>query len=53
MQVVRVHEHVKPWRMARGGKHAHSVLELPSGLASFYKIRVGDRLALSSDAPTE
>jgi uncharacterized membrane protein (UPF0127 family) len=44
--VVRVHERLRPWRMARGGKHAHSVLELPAGRASFFNIRVGDRLSI-------
>ena len=45
-RVVRVHEAVQPWRMARGGKGAHSVLELPSGTAAFFNLRVGDRLTL-------
>jgi uncharacterized membrane protein (UPF0127 family) len=44
LQVVRVHEHVRPWRMARGGRHAHSVFELPSGTAAFHGIKPGDRL---------
>lgn len=43
-QVVRVHEDLRPWRMARGGKFAHSVLELPQGKAAFFNIRVGDKL---------
>ncbi len=46
-QVVRVHEHVEPWKMARGGKHAKSVLELPAGTASHFKIRSGDKLVIS------
>lgn len=46
LQVVRVHEDLKPWRMARGGKHAHSVLELPPGKAAFFNIRVGDKLQI-------
>lgn len=45
MQVVRVHEDLRPWRMARGGRFAHSVLELPQGKAAFFNIRVGDRLS--------
>lgn len=45
-QVVRVYEDLQPWRMARGGKFAHSVLELPQGKAAFYNIRVGDRLTI-------
>lgn len=44
LQVVRVHQDLRPWRMARGGKFAHSVLELPQGKAAFFNIRVGDRL---------
>jgi uncharacterized membrane protein (UPF0127 family) len=46
LQVVRVHEDLRPWRMARGGKFAHSVLELPQGKAAFFNIRVGERLAI-------
>lgn len=45
-QVVRVFEDLLPWRMARGGKFAHSVLELPRGKAAFFNIRVGDRLEI-------
>ena len=48
-QVVRVHEDLRPWRMARGGKFAHSVLELPQGKAAFFNIRVGDKLQLLSN----
>lgn len=44
--VVRVHEELKPWRMARGGKHAYSVLELPAGRASFFGIKPGQRLVI-------
>lgn len=47
LQVVRVCEDLKPWRMARGGKFAHSVLELPPGKAAFFNIRVGDKLAIA------
>jgi uncharacterized membrane protein (UPF0127 family) len=47
LQVVRVHEGVQPWRMARGGKHAASVLELPAGKAAFYHLRPGDRLTIA------
>jgi len=46
-QVVRVHEDLRPWRMARGGKFARTVLELPQGKAAFFNIRVGDRLAIN------
>lgn len=45
-QVVRVHEDVRPWRFARGGRHAHSVLELPQGTIAFHNVRVGERLQL-------
>lgn len=45
-QVVRVHEALRPWRWARGGKFAHSVLELPPGTAAFLNIRVGDELTI-------
>jgi uncharacterized protein len=48
MQVVRVYEDLQPWRMARGGKFAHSVLELPAGSAAFHRIRVGDRFHIST-----
>lgn len=46
LQVVKVVEDLKPWRMSRGGKHAHSVLELPPGKAAFFNIRVGDKLLI-------
>lgn len=46
LQVVRVHEDVRPWRTAGGGKFAHSVLELPQGTAAFHNLRVGDRLVI-------
>lgn len=45
-QVVKVAEDVRPWRMARGGRYAHSVLELPQGTAAFFNVRVGDRMTL-------
>lgn len=50
-QIVRVFEDLKPWRMARGGKHARTVLELPPGKTAFYNLRVGDRLTLSPAEP--
>lgn len=46
LQVVKVCEDLAPWRMARGGRFAHSVLELPQGKAAFFNMRVGDRLQL-------
>lgn len=48
LSVVRVHNDVKPWAMRRGGKHAHSVIELPAGRAAFFNIRVGDRARIAS-----
>ena len=45
-QVVRVFGGLKPGRVARGGKFAKSVLELPAGKAAFFNVRVGDRLQL-------
>ena len=48
LQVVRVVEDLKPWRMSRGGKFAHSVLELPPGKAAFFNIRVGDKLTIAA-----
>lgn len=47
LQVVRVHEDLAPWRMARGGRFAHSVLELPPGKAAFFNLRVGDKLTIA------
>jgi uncharacterized membrane protein (UPF0127 family) len=47
-QVVRVCADLRPWRIARGGKFARSVLELPQGKAAFFNLRVGDRLELAS-----
>jgi uncharacterized membrane protein (UPF0127 family) len=44
--VVRVFDHLQPWRMARGGRFAHSVLELPSGKASFYGIQPGAKVSI-------
>lgn len=46
LEVVRVHHDVRPWRMARGGRQAHSVFELPAGTAAFYNVREGDRMTL-------
>jgi len=51
LQVVRVCEDLRPWRLARGGKFAHSVLELPTGTAAFFNLRVGDRLQVVGPAP--
>jgi uncharacterized membrane protein (UPF0127 family) len=50
-QVVRVFEDLRPWRIARGGKFAHSVLELPQGKAAFFNLRVGDRLSIEANEP--
>lgn len=46
LSVVRVHHDVPPWAMRKGGKFAHSVLELPAGRAGFFNIRVGDRVSI-------
>lgn len=45
LEVVRVAEQLKPWRMAakRGAK---AVLELPAGRCARTGVRVGDRLVL-------
>lgn len=40
--VVKVVRDLRPWRMALGGKGAHSALELASGAAA--GVSVGDRL---------
>lgn len=47
LQIVRVCENLATWRMARGGKYAHSVLELRAGKAAFFNLRVGDRLEIT------
>jgi len=44
--VVKVVPHLKQWRLALGGKGAHSALELPAGKAA--GISVGHRLAFDS-----
>jgi uncharacterized membrane protein (UPF0127 family) len=41
LRVVRVCDTVKPWRMARGGRGAKSVLELPAGTAARHGIEPG------------
>jgi uncharacterized membrane protein (UPF0127 family) len=46
--VVKVVSGLKPWRMALGGKGAHTALELASGAAS--GISVGDRLVFEPSA---
>lgn len=46
LRVVRVFEDLQPWRMARGGRSAKTVLELPSGKVATFNIRVGDRLVI-------
>ena len=44
MHIVRIHERVKPWRFARGGRHAHSVLELAAGTAARKALATGMQL---------
>lgn len=48
LQVVRVAEHLRPWRMARGGRGAHSVIELPPGAVAAGSIAVGDGLQIEA-----
>lgn len=48
LRVVRVCSGVQPWRTARGGASAHSVLELPSGQADVYHLQVGDQLRIEA-----
>jgi uncharacterized membrane protein (UPF0127 family) len=51
LHVVRIHERLGPWRMARGGRDAHSVLELPAGSVARHSIGVGDALLIEPSAP--
>lgn len=44
--VVKVVSGLRPWRMALGGKGAHTALELSSGAAA--GISVGDRLSFEA-----
>jgi len=48
LRVVRIVEHLKPWRVARAAK-ARRILEIGAGEASRLGIRVGDQLAISDD----
>ena len=43
-QVVKVVPALKPFRVAFGGRGAHSALELPAGAATRCGVAVGDRL---------
>jgi hypothetical protein len=43
-RVVKVVPALKPYRVAFGGRGAHSALELPAGVAAERGIAVGDRL---------
>lgn len=45
-QIVRISESLQPWRFFRGGKAAHSVLELPIGTVKRCHLKVGDRLKI-------
>lgn len=49
-QIVRIHECVKPWRLARGGRGARSVLELPAGTVTRHTLTIGDRLRIVHDS---
>ena len=44
--VVKVISHLKPWRVALGGKGARNALELPAGAAA--GINVGEQIAFES-----
>jgi uncharacterized membrane protein (UPF0127 family) len=48
-EVVHIIEGIKPWRVSRLIKHAHSVLELPSGTARATRTEIGDRLEMFGD----
>ena len=43
-QVVKLVSALKPFRVAFGGRGAHSALELPAGAATRCGVAVGDRL---------
>jgi len=45
-RVVRIVPGLKPWRMALGGRGAHSALELSAGAAQVAGVEVGDTLGL-------
>ena len=49
LEVVKVVEKLKPWRMARA-RGAKRILELGAGEAARLKIRAGDRLVLDEAA---
>jgi uncharacterized membrane protein (UPF0127 family) len=44
--VVKLCQHVVPWRLASGGRRARAALELPVGTIERSATRVGDRLEL-------
>ena len=46
LSVTRIVQGVKPWRMAAGGRGAHSVLEMEAGWLGEEEVRVGDQLEL-------
>jgi uncharacterized membrane protein (UPF0127 family) len=46
-RVVRAVSHLRPWRVATGGRGACAVLELPAGTISHTATRVGDLLRVS------
>jgi len=49
-RVVRAVPNVRPWGLAVGGRGAHAVLELPTGVIERSQSRVGDRLILTPTA---
>ncbi len=43
-RVVAIDENMKPWRIGRIHRNAHSVLELPAGMVAATDTQVGDQL---------
>jgi uncharacterized membrane protein (UPF0127 family) len=46
--VVRVVGNVRPWRVALGGRGAHSVIESPAAAGLAGRVRLGERLVLGT-----
>lgn len=46
LKVVRTVGGLRPWRMARGGRSARSVFELPQGTVAAFALKRGDRLSV-------
>ena len=47
LRVLRIQEHVRPWRLTAVLRHAASVLELPCGTAAQTKTAVGDTIEIT------